>query len=82
MNVETVLRYILSASNIYDGLVRISAVTSVSPICLGVVMASRTRCRAPLRKHRPYIGPTDLAIFRPMAIALQQFIGVEYGTLC
>jgi hypothetical protein len=42
--------YILSASNIFDGLFESPLLTSVPAVCLGVVIASRTSCRERLRK--------------------------------
>ena len=55
---------------------------SVSSVCLAVVITSRTCCSVPLRKRSRYIEPIRLAIFGPVAIALQQFIGVKHGTFC
>src|SRR5215469_16698503 len=54
---------------------------AVSSVCLAVVITSRTV--AGFDKLRPYIEHQfDLVIFGPVAIALQQFIGVDYGAFC
>ena len=56
---------------------------AVSPFCLAVVITSRTVAACPFRKASPYIEDQfDLLIFGLVAIALQQFIGVKYGTFC
>ena len=75
---------ILTASNVFNGLARISAaylcVTCLS-CCLSLWRHGRVaacRCESVARIS----GQHDLAIFRPVAIALQQFIGVKYGTFC
>ena len=56
---------------------------AVSSVCLAVVITSRAVPRARFEKLRPYIEHQfDLVIFGPVAIALQQFIGVNYGAFC
>jgi hypothetical protein len=56
--------------------------TSMSPVCLAVVMASRAACRLLLRKHSPYNGPTRSGDIQTLATALQQFIRVKFGIFC
>jgi len=61
MNFETVLRGRLDRLEISGGLVRISAVYLRVICCLGVVIASRTSCHEPLRKHCQYIRQDNMA---------------------
>jgi len=82
MNFETVLRCLGRLEHLQRTTSDLLLSTSVSPVCLPVVMASRARCRVPLRKHSPYIGPIRCGDIQTLAIALQQFIRVKYGAFC
>jgi hypothetical protein len=82
MNFESSL-YILSASNIYDGVVRISGVGLMCHLFVLLSLwrhgrVAACRCESIARIS----GQHDLAIFRPVAIGLQQFNGVKYGDFC
>ena len=77
MNFETALRCLDRLEHLQRTTSDLLLSTSVSPVCLPVVMTSRARCRVPLRKHSPYIGPTRSGDIQTLAIALQQLL--EYG---